>query len=376
MFNWLVGSPPKESPKPLDITTQLELAKLAFATVAGLGALVALVTGYRRQRIDEVAQILARKTAGDTAHDATERRITELYGQSVEQLGHEHAAVRLGGLYALERLAQDNADHRETVVSVMCAYLRMPFLAQEIPASSYEGPNRPRYPLEGLDRAAQQELQVRLAAQSILRGHLVHHSGSDKTKFWPGVVLDLSGAELIDFSLQECKILMAHFERARFIGYTGFLKAEIGIANFFGSIFHGHTNFERSVFRRAANFGGAHFRGRVNFNRADLGDTAMFAQAAFNGDAIFTRARFAGSAYFSAAKFAAAAKFTEASFEEGVFSGADFSGSATFGSVQFDTAPVFTGAKASHPNANHIWPDRWRTESPALDGMAPLVYSE
>ncbi|MFD8304435.1 pentapeptide repeat-containing protein [Streptomyces sp. NPDC059690] len=376
MFNWLIGSPPRESPKPLDITTQLELAKLAFATVAGLGALVALVTGYRRQRIDEVAQILARKTAGDTAHDATERRITELYGQSVEQLGHEHAAVRLGGLYALERLAQDKADHRGTVVSVICAYLRMPFLPREIPADSYRGGTYHRYLREGLNRAAQQELQVRLAAQSILRGHLVHHQGSDKTKFWPGVILDLSGAELIDFSLQECKVFMVNFEGARFIGYTGFLTAEIGIADFIGSTFHGAVTFERAALGHAANFDGSQFKGTADFKGAVLGDMAVFARAVFSEDAIFTRARFKGSAYFSVAKFAAMANFTEASFKRAVFNGAEFSGRATFESAQFDTGPELAGATASYPENNHIWPDRWRTESAASDGMAPLVNSE
>ena len=59
--------------------------------------------------------------------DATERRITELYTKAFEQLGNDKGAVRLGGLYALERLAQDNPPHRQTIVNVICAYLRMPF---------------------------------------------------------------------------------------------------------------------------------------------------------------------------------------------------------------------------------------------------------
>ncbi|MEV4075213.1 hypothetical protein [Nonomuraea fuscirosea] len=39
------------------------------------------------------------------------------------------APGRLGGLYALEQLAQDNRDPvlRQTVVDVICAYLRMPY---------------------------------------------------------------------------------------------------------------------------------------------------------------------------------------------------------------------------------------------------------
>jgi hypothetical protein len=55
------------------------------------------------------------------------RRITELYTKAVEQPGSDKAPVRLGGLYALERVAQDNPGQRQTIVDVICAYLRMPY---------------------------------------------------------------------------------------------------------------------------------------------------------------------------------------------------------------------------------------------------------
>ena len=46
--------------------------------------------------------------------DATEECITELYTRAVDQLGAEDTPVRIGGLHALERLAQNNpAQSRE-----------------------------------------------------------------------------------------------------------------------------------------------------------------------------------------------------------------------------------------------------------------------
>ena len=75
---------------------------------------------FRRQHHQETATVLSDL-------DATERRIAELYAKAVEQLGSDEAQVRFGGLYALERLAQDNPAHRQTIVNVICAYLRMPF---------------------------------------------------------------------------------------------------------------------------------------------------------------------------------------------------------------------------------------------------------
>ncbi|MEU6741925.1 hypothetical protein [Streptosporangium sandarakinum] len=66
--------------------------------------------------------------------------MTELYTKAVEQLGRDKAALRLGGLYALERLAQDSPGHRQIIVNVICAYLRMPYTPPEpAPAPDPEG---------------------------------------------------------------------------------------------------------------------------------------------------------------------------------------------------------------------------------------------
>jgi hypothetical protein len=72
-------------------------------------------------------QVHQERVAVATEADAAERRTTELYAKSVEQRGSEKSAVRLGGLYALERLAQTSPGQRQTVVNVICAYLRMPY---------------------------------------------------------------------------------------------------------------------------------------------------------------------------------------------------------------------------------------------------------
>ncbi|WP_157528150.1 hypothetical protein [Nocardia sp. NRRL S-836] len=77
---------------------RLDTVRTGLAVAAGIGALIILALALRRQQATE--------------HDATERRLTELYVKAVEQLGSDKAAVRHGGLYALERVAQDNPGHR------------------------------------------------------------------------------------------------------------------------------------------------------------------------------------------------------------------------------------------------------------------------
>ncbi|MEU9019811.1 hypothetical protein [Actinomadura sp. NPDC048394] len=75
---------------------------------------------FRRQRHQEIATALS-------DYDAGERRMTDLYTKAADQLGSGKAPVRLAGLYALERLAQDTPGHRQTTVNLICAYLRMPY---------------------------------------------------------------------------------------------------------------------------------------------------------------------------------------------------------------------------------------------------------
>jgi hypothetical protein len=127
----------------------------------------------RRHHLQEMATVL-------TDRDATERRITELYTKAVEQLGNDKAPVRLGGLYALERLAQDNPAQRQTIVNVICAYLRMPFSsmapntkAQTVAIEDEEKPE--------IGDLWQQERQVRLTAQPILADHLRDERAGDES---------------------------------------------------------------------------------------------------------------------------------------------------------------------------------------------------
>jgi len=56
---------------------------------------------------------------------AESRLITERFSKAVEQLGDkERQAVRLGGIYSLERIAKDSLDDRWTVMEVLTSYVR------------------------------------------------------------------------------------------------------------------------------------------------------------------------------------------------------------------------------------------------------------
>jgi hypothetical protein len=53
-----------------------------------------------------------------------EGQITERFTRAVEQLADEKLDIRLGGIYALERIARDSETHYEPVIEVLAAFLR------------------------------------------------------------------------------------------------------------------------------------------------------------------------------------------------------------------------------------------------------------
>ncbi|GAB3153719.1 pentapeptide repeat-containing protein [Amycolatopsis stemonae] len=267
-----------------DAPVRIDAVKTAFGVGAGAGGVFALWLATRRQRTLELQLAETTRVAGVTERDLEERRVTELYTKAVEQLGSDKPPVRLGGLYALERLGQDNPKQRQTIVNVLCAYLRMPF---DGPPAGLRGTTARRL-AEDPDAG---ETLVRLAAQDLLKAHLTH----DAAGYWPGMSLDLQRATLVDFRLSGCSVEAADFSRAKFVGAvhirgTTFARR----TGFYGTEFTALANFDRTVFAEGAFFTRAHFGGDAVFTRTRSGGRFEFANAVFDGEAEFEDGEHAG----------------------------------------------------------------------------------
>lgn len=237
---------------------RLDVVRTALAIGGGTGALITLLYAVRRQ-------LLAETVADDNKLDATERRITELYVKGVEQLGSANATVRFGGLFALERLAEDSPRLRGTVVDVVCAYLRCA-------------------PLEDDD-------VTRTAAQKLLLDHLAFNSkhGYHKTH-WPIAMIILSGATLQNFCFMAAQVDTAHFFQCLFKGEAQFQDAVIRGANFSETTFEGAASFANSRLQKAI-FREARFVASVNFDGAQFAQGADFTGAIFSSALSFSGAR-------------------------------------------------------------------------------------
>jgi hypothetical protein len=298
--SWLLG---KAAAAADPAAAQVEAIKTGLGIGAATAGVMALLLAVRRQWHQEI-------TAADTTADATERRVTELYTKAAEQIGSDKAPVRLAGLYALERLAQDHSGQRQTIVNVLCAYLRMPYT---LPGDAPAGDDK----VVMAHRERTQEREVRLAAQRVLADHL--RPGDDHNNpvetFWADIDLDLTGATLINFNLNHCTTQEVLFNGAKFAGHAGFDHATFtGNARFTQAAFAGNANFSETSFAGHVQFSGASFAGNANFSGASFAGHVQFSGASFAGNARFSGASFAGYAGFGETMFTGYAGFNQASF--------------------------------------------------------------
>jgi uncharacterized protein YjbI with pentapeptide repeats len=112
----------------------LEIVK---AIVGSLGTLATIIGGiilYLNFRVANQNAATAIKTveianqnaaiANKTVELTASRLITERFSKAVEQLGSDKLEVRLGGIYSLERIAQDSDRDHWTIMEVLTAFVR------------------------------------------------------------------------------------------------------------------------------------------------------------------------------------------------------------------------------------------------------------
>ncbi|WP_447002389.1 pentapeptide repeat-containing protein [Saccharothrix isguenensis] len=387
------------------VNARFNALRTGLSIGVGGGGIFALYLAWRRQHATEIGLVQkerdqadvarayelqretaehtrqhAERVAATTERDAEARRITDLYAKSVEQLGSDKAPVRHGGLYALERLAQDHPDNpalRQTVVNVLCAYLRAPF---ELPGDP---------PDAGADQAARdehreriQEREVRLTAQGILAAHLNPGKDADRpaTTFWAATDIDLTAALLIDWDISDCLLRNATFRRATLTGETRFSNTRFtGDAWFNEARFTNDAIFEEATFAGYARFNGALFSHYVTFDAVAFIEDAWFSGSTFDEDVRFSGAAFTRSARFDRVTFMEDARFNKATFtQKAWFSEVTFAGSARFDKATFvddaifDEAtfvrhPRFDGATCRHSSKTSFtfssWPVGWGPSS-------------
>lgn len=208
----------------------------AAATLVGVGGTVAVaIVGFRSSRSTNQATIdAARATADKTieaAHDTNkaaidaaradvrrtleitrEGQITERFNRAIDQLGHAHLDVRLGGIYALERFARDSPDDRATIGEVLTAFIR-----SHAPwPPSLPGQYLETAPIDRVPKLQTRAPDVQASLWVLGRGGIADALGEDQ---WLDLsAVDLRRADLRNARLGDVDLRFAGLQRAFLAG--------------------------------------------------------------------------------------------------------------------------------------------------------------
>lgn len=323
--------------KPRQQVNVNDVIRTTVTILTLIGAVLAGIYAYRKQLLAE----------GDASR-ADARQLADRYSTAAEQLGHTQPAVRLAGVYALARLADDWPEQRQVCIDVLCAYIRMPYESAPTAAGYKEG-----------------EREVRHSILRVIRDHL---QDPDVLTSWCPYVFDFTDATFDGGDLSSSHFLgRVTFDGAEFsggqvsfydatfsMGRVSFIGATLnsGTVSFVDATFAGGAvSFEHAVFAGSAvSFAGATFSGtRVTFDTATFsGSTVTFDAATFGGGVVsFQRAMFnGGTVTFHHAGFGGDVSFTGAEFGDGLvsFEHAVFaSGTASFEGAKFARGTVSFG---------------------------------
>jgi hypothetical protein len=261
-------------------TSRSDALKTGGLAGGAIVALYALWLNDRRRRVEERRQDIERQRhelESQRAEQDRERVADERFAKAVELLGHAADQVRVGALHALAGLARSRPDYTQTVLDVLCSYLRRPFTYIR---DSKATP----------DPEQERELTVRLTAQRLITDLL---PGRDEEG--PAYDLDLTSATLEYFDLSD-KLIGGLLLR-----YTSLRSS----TNFSG------CRFKRRVYLTAAGTETGRLVGYFRCRGAVFESHAWFSGTVFAEDADFTATKFAGKTTFKDAKFAKNAVFTD-----------------------------------------------------------------
>jgi hypothetical protein len=173
--------------------------------------------------------------------------ITERYTKAIEQLGSDKLDVRLGGIYALERIAVDSKRDQPTVAEVLCAFVREGSRRHGTPppkqGRAEEAAEKPFITAPGTDAKPRPATDIQAALsvlgrlpqlQNVSRGDLsgVQVAGAQL----PGA--DLTGAQLRGANLRDAELRWANLKDAR-LAFADLSGAQLGGANLSGAHLHG-----------------------------------------------------------------------------------------------------------------------------------------
>lgn len=231
-------------------------AQIVGGLVGGLVLLFGLYLTYKRITVTE-----------RNVQVAQEGQITERFTRAIEQLGSQQLEIRLGGIYALERIAKDSADDHWTIMEVLTTFVRE---NSPWPEEKQESEQNQKSK-QKIDRKPPERTKIPADIQAILTV-IGRRQWIDKEKNH----INLSSANLQGANLSEADLSGASFANAD-LTWANLTKANLSEAFLLGA------NLSKAYLNHAdltgadltwANLTRANLT-RANLNHADLSEADL-----------------------------------------------------------------------------------------------------
>lgn len=232
-------------------------------------ALYALWLNDRRRRTDEARQEIEKDRQ---EHDRS-RVADERFARAIELLGHETDQVRVGALHALAGLAKSRDGYKQTVLDILCSYLRRKF-----------------------DGEAPLEREVRLTAQQLIADLLPHVDVVDP----PLYDLNLTNASLEYFDISRRHVGQLTARSAKLLRSNSFHHTVFhGDVFLTDSVNEGRLHGHHVVFLSKAWFSCFTSSGNMNLDATDFRGGSKFAGGTYRGGLSLADAKFRHPADFT-----------------------------------------------------------------------------
>jgi hypothetical protein len=236
------------------------------ALLAGLVGVGALLTFWLNSRVYRIS--------AETLRVTEQGHIAERYTKAIEQLGSDKLDIRLGGIYALERIARDSERDHPTVVEVLSAFVREhidpahtdsePSIAK-VPSTFLQGESEPaaeRHP-DAKQPSGKRKLTTDVRAALTVLSRLPSRQNMDRADLSEAhfADVDLQGTNLSGFGFIAADLRGAWLMRAQLRG-AHLAGVSLEKANLWSANLHGANLFW-------ANLEGVHLRS-ANLQQAVL----------------------------------------------------------------------------------------------------------
>ncbi|WP_410507230.1 pentapeptide repeat-containing protein [Methanosarcina hadiensis] len=228
------------------VTAIVLLIGLPHWQVSGINNVTEKVTLENQSRAT-LAQILGGVAVGIGIYfawgnltTAREGQITERFTRAIDQLGSDKLEIRLGGIYALERISRESEKDYWPIMEILTAYVRLNSNVDKL-----NGISLPVYDLISMDIQANESTKKQhsklkklpLDIQSILTilGKRKYACNDNESKYLEPDNLDLNNTYLEMIELKNAHLEGANFKRAylqrAYIKKTHFEEADFEEAN-------------------------------------------------------------------------------------------------------------------------------------------------